>query len=206
MDLAQLLFGSSPERSLFMVKYMELTEREIKNRYANMRNRCYSRAYQEKRQWYRGCTVCDEWMDPEHGLDRFGAWCNANYYIIEGEGTMEIDKDILVKGNKVYSPETCLFVPKRINCMFSGSSRKNENGLPMEVQYNAHLQQYYPVLTGIDGKDIISREYFDNPEDAWQLYAQYKTDYVKTIAETYRSCVPDKVYEAIKNHVFSIDD
>ena len=189
-----------------MVKNIKLSEKEIKNRYANMYNRCYSKAFQESHPWYKGCTVCDEWLDPEHGLGRFAKWCNENYYIVEGEGTTQLDKDILIPGNKIYSPDTCIFVPKRINCMFSGSSKKNENGLPMGVQYSASRQQYYPVLSGLDGKNIIDREYFRTAEEAWYVYAQYKKDYVESVAETYRSVVPENVYEAIKNHQFSIDD
>lgn len=189
-----------------MVTYTKLSEKDIKARYANMRNRCYSKAYQDSHPWYKGCTVCDEWLDPEHGLERFGQWCNENYYTIDGEGTIQLDKDILVKGNKVYSPDTCIFVPKSINCMFSGSSRKNENGLPMGVQYSGRRQQYYPVLNGLDGRSIIDREYFDTSEEAWRRYAQYKQEYIISVAETYRSVVPPKVYEAIKNYVFSIDD
>ena len=189
-----------------MVQYKKLTEKEIKTRYANMFYRCHSKAYQKSHPWYEGCTMCAEWLDPEHGLERFAEWCNENYYVIDGEGTIQLDKDILVKGNKIYSPDTCIFVPKRINCMFSGSSRKNENGMPMGVQCSDRRQQYYPVLNGLDGRNIIDREYFDTSEEAWRRYAQYKQDYIISVAETYRSVVPPKVYEAIKNYVFSIDD
>lgn len=189
-----------------MVKYRKLSDREILDRYTNMRNRCYSKAFHKSHPWYEGCTICEEWLDPEHGLERFARWCDENYYIVDGEGTTQLDKDILVPGNKVYGPDTCIFVPKRINCMFSGSSRKNTNGLPMGVQYSARQQQYYPFLNGLDGKNIIEREYFNTAEEAWQVYAQYKSDYVESVAEAYRSVVPEKVYEAIKNHHFSIDD
>lgn len=188
-----------------MVKYTRLSEQEIKVRYANMYYRCYSKAFQKSHPWYEGCTICDEWLNPEHGLERFTKWCNENYYVIDGEGTTQLDKDILVNGNKVYGPDTCIFVTKRINCMFSGSSRKNENGLPMGVQYNARRQQYYPVLTGLDGRNIIDKEYYDTAEEAWQRYVQHKQDYLESVAEAYRSVIPEKVYKAIRNHEFTID-
>ena len=165
-----------------------------------MIQRCYDKKFQEKHPTYTGCTVCDEWKT----FSNFQKWFTnpANGY---KEG-YHLDKDILIPGNKIYSPDTCIFVPKRINCMFSGSSKKNENGLPMGVQYSASRQQYYPVLSGLDGKNIIDREYFRTAEEAWHVYAQYKKDYVESVAETYRSVVPENVYEAIKNHQFSIDD
>lgn len=63
---------------------------------------------------YRGCAVCDEWRL----FSVFKKWFDENY--IEG---YELDKDILVKGNRVYSPETCCFVPKEINVLFSKNKR-----------------------------------------------------------------------------------
>ena len=89
-----------------------------------MYNRCYSKAFQESHPWYKGCTVCDEWLDPEHGLGRFAKWCNENYYIVEGEGTTQLDKDILIPGNKIYSPDTCIFVPKQSSINF-GTMKPN---------------------------------------------------------------------------------
>ncbi len=171
-----------------------------------MYNRCYSKAYQESRSWYKGCTVCEEWLDPEHGLDNFGQWCNEHYYIVEGEGTIELDKDIRIKGNRIYGPETCLFVPKAINCMFAGSSRKNERGLPTGVCYDSRRQLYYPMLIGLDGKPITDKEWYSTPEEAWDKYASFKKDYTDAVAQAYRSVIPNEVYEAIVRYQFSIDD
>ena len=89
--------------------------------------------------------------------------------------------------------------------MFAGWSSKNANALPMGVKYNARRQQYYPVLTGLDGRNIIDKEYYDTAEEAWQRYVQHKQDYLESVAEAYRSVIPEKVYEAIRNHEFSID-
>lgn len=55
---------------------------------------------------YEGCTVCDEWLY----FSNFKKWFDENY--IEG---FQLDKDIIIRGNKVYSPQTCCFVPKEIN-------------------------------------------------------------------------------------------
>lgn len=66
----------------------------------NMLNRCYSEKYQAKNPTYRGCTVCNEWLS----LSTFKEWFDANY-----RTGMELDKDILVKGNRVYCPEGMLF-------------------------------------------------------------------------------------------------
>lgn len=67
----------------------------------HMINRCYDKKVQEKHQTYIGCSVCNEW----HNFQVFAEWFYKN--TIKG---FHLDKDIKVKGNKIYSPLTCLFV------------------------------------------------------------------------------------------------
>ena len=76
----------------------------------SMLERCYYPKYQEKYPTYKDCEVCESW----HNFQAFAEWYNDNYYEIHGE-VMCLDKDILIKGNKIYSPETCVFVPEKIN-------------------------------------------------------------------------------------------
>jgi len=74
--------------------------------WSNMMRRCYDKLTQEKHPTYIGCTVCEEW----HSYFCFYVWFFSNY--IEGR---ELDKDKKIKGNKIYSPETCVFISKREN-------------------------------------------------------------------------------------------
>ncbi|URC15365.1 DNA binding protein [Paraglaciecola Antarctic GD virus 1] len=69
--------------------------------WTQMLNRCYSELYQAKRPTYKGCYVCEEWLN----FQNFSKWFDSNYIAIH-----DLDKDILMDGNKVYSPETCSFV------------------------------------------------------------------------------------------------
>lgn len=71
-----------------------------------MLQRCYCSMYQENKPTYEGCTVADEW----HNFQNFAKWFEDNY--IEG---YELDKDLKVEGNKIYSPEACMFVSKQHN-------------------------------------------------------------------------------------------
>lgn len=77
-------------------------------RWHGMLERCYSSRWlaASKNKNYRGCSVCKEW----HNYQVFAAWFSENY--IEG---FELDKDKKVEGNKVYSPETCMFISKEEN-------------------------------------------------------------------------------------------
>lgn len=76
----------------------------------SMIKRCYDSKYQEKYPTYKGCRVEDCLLNFQH----MGKWIEENYYEVPGE-RMCLDKDILHKGNKIYSRETCIFVPNRIN-------------------------------------------------------------------------------------------
>lgn len=77
-------------------------------RWKNMMQRVYSEKCRHKYPTYKDCTVCDEWLY----FSNFKAWMEMQ----DWEGKC-LDKDILHKGNKVYSPETCVFVPHIVNCL-----------------------------------------------------------------------------------------
>ena len=84
----------------------------------SMIKRCYDPKYQEKHSTYKGCIVEDYLLN----FQNMGEWIEENYYKIPGE-TMCLDKDILHKGNKIYSRETCIFLPERINNLFFKSDK-----------------------------------------------------------------------------------
>lgn len=80
-------------------------------RWSDMLKRCYSEQFRKQRPTYEQCTVCDEWVY----FTNFKQWMKNQ----EWEGN-QLDKDILILDNKVYSPETCLFVPLSVNNFFKG--------------------------------------------------------------------------------------
>jgi len=82
----------------------------------DMIRRCYSSKYQERNPTYKGCSVSEEWLT----FSVFKSWMEGQ----EWEG-MQLDKDLLTEGNKVYSAETCVFVSGKVNnfTIDSGASR-----------------------------------------------------------------------------------
>ena len=82
----------------------------------NMLHRCYDEKYISKSPTYRNCSVCEEWLY----FSRFKAWFDSNY--IDG---YHLDKDLFQKGigYKVYSPQTCCFLPKEINNLLISEKR-----------------------------------------------------------------------------------
>jgi len=83
------------------------TDCPIYSKWSQMLQRCYSEPYLKNRPTYRGCTVCEEWKT----FSNFMAWLTKQ----KNWEKFEVDKDILVPGNKHYSPETCVLVSHDLN-------------------------------------------------------------------------------------------
>ena len=124
------------ERRVFGVGYIgegkyKTTENgkntRIYSTWHDMLRRCYSEKVHERNPTYIDCEVCEEWYD----FQAFAEWYEKNYYEIEGE-IMHLDKDILHKGNKIYSKETCIFVPEKINILFV-KNNKNRGDCPIGI-------------------------------------------------------------------------
>ena len=114
---------------------------------------------------------------------------------------MELDKDILYKGNKVYSPDTCVFVPQGINSLFV-KANKLRGDLPIGVSRNRNslivsLSEYGKQKT-IYG--------FNNPTEAFNTYKKHKEKYIREVAEKYKPHIPTKLHEAMLNYQVEITD
>lgn len=162
----------------------------------NMLMRCYDEKTHIKRPTYIGCTVCNEW----HNYSNFKQWFDENYQ----EGYC-LDKDILFKGNKVYSPKTCCFVPNEINSILT--KRQNYRGnLPIGVRYSDSRLRYKVQFTKSSDKTYIG--YFSAPEEAFDAYKRAKEEYIKEVAEKYykEGAISEKVYNALMNYKVEITD
>lgn len=76
------------------------------HKWHNMLTRCYCKAYQKKNPTYQDCTVCEEWLT----FSNFRRWMEQQ----DWKGN-HLDKDLLVTGNKIYSPQTCTFLHPTVN-------------------------------------------------------------------------------------------
>lgn len=97
--------------------------------WVNMLQRCYSIAWHKRHPTYIGCQVCDEWLY----YSNFKRWSDENY-----RDGYELDKDILAKKAKLYSPVTCVFVPHYINSLVI--KRMTQNKKDIEKNY-AHIKE-----------------------------------------------------------------
>jgi len=137
--------------------------------WASMLTRCYSEKFHKNNPSYVDCTVVKWW----HYFMDFRDWMiEQDYY------EKQLDKDILFPGNKIYSPNTCIFITAQINSLFSNCGTrinkhpigvsKNKNG------YNAQISMY--------GK-LCHIGYFNSAVAAGQAYLIVKSRYVTEIAE-----------------------
>ena len=97
-----------------MTDYRKLNNDEKSRRYFNVKARCGT-AYQKENPRYYGTYMCDEWLEDK---ELFFKWLDENYYVVEGEKQMDVDKDILQYGNKQYHYNLCLIVPHSINTFY----------------------------------------------------------------------------------------
>ena len=102
---------------------------------------------------------------------------------------MNLDKDILAKGNKIYGPETCIFVPKRINLLFVNNNNKRGK-YPIGVRRSYNKLQAVCIIRDEDGNDksIFLGSFELNEEDkAFKAYKDFKESYIKEIADKGKS-------------------
>lgn len=164
----------------------------------SMFERCYGLKTNNKNKTYIDCVVCDEW----HNFQNFAEWVEKNYYEIGGE-KIHLDKDILIKGNKVYSPETCVFVPQRINNLFVKCDTKRGK-YPIGVYYNKKDK----VFVAQCNNDIQATTYigsYSSVEEAHSSYKTFKENYIKIVAKSYKDKIPEKLYKAMYNYEVTND-
>lgn len=162
--------------------------------WVNMIKRCYSDGALAKRPNYRGCSVCSEWLR----LSNFLKWYNENCK--PGD---QIDKDILIKGNKVYGPKTCLGVPSRINALFI-SARAARGKYPIGV--SLRHKKYDAQINYGNGAVHLGR--YNTPEEAFYAYKAAKEAYIKEVAQEYfdKGLIDKRVYDALMRYEVEITD
>ena len=161
----------------------------------HMLRRCYSPKYQEQEPTYEGCTVENNWLN----FQNMGEWIEENYYEIPGE-KMHLDKDILYKGNKVYSKETCIFVPQRINELFT--KRDNSRGKDPIGVYQLPSGNYQVTCNNAYGKKIYLGSY-STKEEAFRVYKNYKEKVIKEVIDSYEDIIPEPHYSKLKEVMYN---
>lgn len=171
-----------------MVNYKKLNEKQKYSRWYNMNSRCYKECYHRSHpgEIYPECNVCDEWRT---NREAFYNWLDENYYTVSTGEQMDVDKDIRVNRNRLYSPDNCLIVPHTINNLWSHLSINyptfNERKEMWEIG-----TRFYPDPYG-------EKKSFEDLEEARDFAAGVKYAHIKEVAEIYKDEMPEKIYQAM---------
>lgn len=152
--------------------------------------RVFDNKIKENLPTYNNVTLDDRWLN----FQNFGKWFEENY--ING---FDLDKDILIKNNKHYGPDTCCFVPHEINCLFRNIiNLKSKNiNLPEGVTFcnDRNSKQYLSNIL-INNKKIYIG-HFNTPEEAENEYLKFKCLKIHELANKYKDKLNKKVYDKL---------
>lgn len=164
--------------------------------------RCFDKNTKDRNSAYQDATCCKEWLCFEnfyewlHEQENFDKWDDDKW---------TIDKDILIKGNKIYSSETCCLVPNNVNALFISKSNYRGN-LPIGVKrsHKSFIARCSNPITG-------EREYlgsYSTPYYAFKAYKKYKEKLIKQVAEIEynKGNITENCYKAMMNYIVEITD
>ena len=166
--------------------------------WTSMLTRCYSDNFKKKQPTYEGCEVSENFKSFEY----FYEWCNSQ--IGFGNQDWQLDKDLLVKGSKVYNEFTCVFLPKEINLLLVKREALRGKHL-IGVYRNKKASAFVARVRKNKGKS----EYlglFKTETEAFNAYKQAKESFIKEQANKWKGQIDDRAYEALMNYTVEITD
>ena len=164
----------------------------------SMLNRCNSKLYKSRRPTYEVCTISENFKHYEY----FYEWCNKQIGFSVDD--FQLDKDLLVKGNKIYSEETCLFLPKEVNTLLT-----RREALRGEYLIGVYWSNTNKAFVARVAKNKGKQEYlgsFKTEIEAFKAYKKAKESFVKEQAEKWKGKIDDRAYNALMNYQVEITD
>ena len=168
----------------------------------SMLQRCYSNTYKKKQPTYEGCEVSDNFKYYEY----FYEWCHSQIgFGNDGNGfPFHLDKDLLVKGNKVYSENTCVFLPQEINSLLTKCTASRGEYL-IGVSWDKTKKAFVARVNKNKGKPEWLG-LFKTEIEAFNTYKTAKETFVKEQANKWKLQIDERAYEALMNYKVEITD
>jgi len=151
----------------------------------SMLSRCYEIKHLNNYPTYKDVTVCKEW----HNFQNFVAWFEENWKPWM-DSSWHLDKDVICKECKIYSPETCAFIPLQINLI--GFKEDKITTIPMRKD------KYVVQCSNKELKKVI--KCFDNKNEAVLFYKEIKESHIKSLAEEWKNLIDKRVYNILNNY------
>ena len=163
-----------------------------------MLTRCYSDTYQKKQPTYEGCEVSENFKSYEY----FYEWCNSQVeFDVKG---FDLDKDLLIKGNKVYSENTCIFIPREINTLLV--KRKASRGKYLIGVYWDKTKKAFKAQVRKNKGKSERLGSFKTELEAFEAYKQAKEYFIKEQASNWKDQIDERAYNALMNYTVEIAD
>ena len=153
----------------------------------NMLLRAYCPKLHARHPTYLGCSVAGEWLE----YQRFAEWYEAHEYSNRG---YELDKDLLIPGNKVYAPDHCVFVPSQLNNLLT-DSKAIRGQYKQGVCWHKPSGRYLARVSAGSKREFLG--YFDCPQEAYQAYKIAKEANVKRMALEWQDRIASDVFDAL---------
>ena len=166
--------------------------------WTGMLQRCYSDTLKKKRQTYIDCKVSDNFKSYEY----FYEWCNKQVGF--GNQDWHLDKDLLIKGNKLYSEDTCVFIPLEINSVLTKSDKKRGEHLIGVCWLNTN-KAFIAQVNMNNGKPEYLGS-FKTEIEAFDAYKQAKESFIKGLANKWQGKIDERAYKALMSYTVDIDD
>lgn len=157
-------------------------------KWSAMLTRCYDAAHLARKPAYAGCSVTPEW----HNFQSFSEWFKSQP-VPDGE-SVDMDKDILAQGNKIYGPEYCELVPKKINNLLIRGGKLS--GLMLGVAWHKKAGKYHAKCRDAEGKHTHIGLYTCEIK-AFEAYKAFKEAVIKQVAEEYRDRITERLYQCL---------
>ena len=201
-NISNPLYPSVCDKGFIGVGEYSSKDTRVYSLWKRMLARAYSDKYHAKYSTYKDVTVCKEWLN----FQNFAEWCyDQKFFSAKDEkgNSYHLDKDVLVKGNKIYSPKFCRFVPSEVNtillkrgksrgvCLIGVCEQKQNGGYLANVKHsgrNVHLGS------------------FNTEIGAFQAYKKAKESYIKEVSEIWKDRIDDVVYQALLEYQVEISD
>ena len=164
----------------------------------DMIRRCCCETYKQKKPHYMSSVVDARF----ESYFNYRSWCEkqVGFGCKDEKGRpFALDKDILIKGNKLYSEDTCCFVPQEINALFVKTD-KSRGEYPIGVSFHKSRGM---LRATCNNKHL---GHFNTAEQAFQAYKTAKEAYVKEVANRWKDQIDPRVYNALIEYKVEIDD
>ena len=170
--------------------------------WCSMLKRCYSDSYKKKNPTYKDCEVSENFKSYEY----FYEWCHKQVgFGNDGNGNpFHLDKDLLTKGNKVYSEYSCVFIPSEINTLLI-KREASRGDYPIGVYWSKTNKAFRARVNKNKGASE-HLGYFNTELEAFNAYKVAKETYIKEQANKFKSQIDPRAYEALMNYTVEITD